>query len=154
MDPVHRGDNHYGYPGYPGDPVNQYDLDGKRWSWKRIKRFVKRNRVIIASFTAGFACGVVTAGIAAGACGVIAGGLAGAGAEWYWNRKASRRDIALAGVKGMMGYGGGGSVIGALGRHFGRRALRRWAVKYYPSTGCHVYRKPNSHKRKPWWRRW
>ncbi|WP_435851509.1 DNRLRE domain-containing protein [Streptomyces thermolilacinus] len=151
-DPVYGGgDNRYGYP---GDPINQFDLDGKKWSWKETKKFLKRNRVIIASFTAGFICGVATGGIAAGACGVIAGGFFGAGAKWYWNRKASRRDIALAGVKGMMGYGGGGSAVGAVVRHFGRKALRRWAVKHYPSTGRHVYRKPNSHKKKPWWRRW
>ncbi|MGY4742873.1 DNRLRE domain-containing protein [Streptomyces sp. ATMOS53] len=32
IDPVYRGgDNHYGYP---GDPISQFDLDGKRWSWK------------------------------------------------------------------------------------------------------------------------
>ncbi|MGA5171011.1 hypothetical protein, partial [Streptomyces lavendulocolor] len=36
-DPIHGGgDNRYGYP---GDPINQYDLDGKRWynpvSWVR-----------------------------------------------------------------------------------------------------------------------
>ncbi|MFF9650793.1 RHS repeat-associated core domain-containing protein [Streptomyces sp. NPDC014622] len=150
VDPVYGGgENRYGYP---GDPVNQFDIDGKSW-WSRTKRFVKRNRVIIASFSAGVACGVFTAGIAAGACGVIAGGLAGAGAKWYGNRKASRRDIAVAGVKGMMGYGGGGSAIGAIGRHFGGKALLRWSIKRYPSRGHHVRPIPRSHK-KPWWRRW
>ncbi|MEU8761546.1 DNRLRE domain-containing protein [Streptomyces sp. NPDC048659] len=35
IDPVYGGgDNRYGYP---GDPVNQYDLDGKSW-WGRFKR--------------------------------------------------------------------------------------------------------------------
>uniref|UniRef100_UPI00131A52FA hypothetical protein n=1 Tax=Streptomyces bikiniensis TaxID=1896 RepID=UPI00131A52FA len=43
-DPVHGGgDNRYGYP---GDPVNQYDLDGKRWynpvSWVRGWRKQRR----------------------------------------------------------------------------------------------------------------
>ncbi|MER8048150.1 RHS repeat-associated core domain-containing protein, partial [Streptomyces sp. NPDC094032] len=35
IDPVYGGgDNRYGYP---GDPINQYDLDGKSW-WSRFKR--------------------------------------------------------------------------------------------------------------------
>ncbi|MEU1277575.1 RHS repeat-associated core domain-containing protein [Streptomyces sp. NPDC005805] len=149
VDPVYGGgDNRYGYP---GDPVNQFDLDGKSW-WSRTKRFVKRNRVIIASFSAGVACGIVTAGVAAGACAVIAGGLAGAGAKWYGNRKASRRDIAVAGVKGMMGYGGGGMAIGSIARPWLRKGVSRWATKRYPSTGRHAKPTPRSHK-KPWWRR-
>ncbi|MFI5527395.1 DNRLRE domain-containing protein [Kitasatospora sp. NPDC051853] len=39
VDPVYGGgDNRYGYP---GDPVNQYDLDGQRWGWfKRAYRKV------------------------------------------------------------------------------------------------------------------
>ncbi|MFI8453684.1 hypothetical protein, partial [Streptomyces erythrochromogenes] len=36
-DPVYGGgDNRYGYP---GDPINQYDLDGKRW---RILKYLKK----------------------------------------------------------------------------------------------------------------
>ncbi|MFI7360521.1 hypothetical protein ACIBTP_42340, partial [Streptomyces avidinii] len=39
-DPVYGGgDNRYGYP---ADPINQYDLDGKRWGW--IKKAVKYGR--------------------------------------------------------------------------------------------------------------
>ncbi|MFE4620243.1 DNRLRE domain-containing protein [Streptomyces sp. NPDC056747] len=35
-DPVYGGgDNRYAYP---GDPINQYDLDGKVWWWKHVKR--------------------------------------------------------------------------------------------------------------------
>ncbi|WP_189554161.1 hypothetical protein, partial [Streptomyces lavendofoliae] len=41
------GDNRYGYP---GDPINQYDLDGKRWGWlkkayhygKKAYRYIRR----------------------------------------------------------------------------------------------------------------
>ncbi|MDN3263470.1 DNRLRE domain-containing protein [Streptomyces sp. CSDS2] len=36
IDPVYGGgDNRYGYP---GDPVNQYDLDGKAWGWLKPLR--------------------------------------------------------------------------------------------------------------------
>ncbi|MFE0035664.1 RHS repeat-associated core domain-containing protein [Streptomyces sp. NPDC059015] len=62
IDPVYGGgDNRYGYP---GDPVNQYDLDGKSW-WSKIKRGVKKvGRVAwkykwdIALTAAGFIPGV------------------------------------------------------------------------------------------------
>ncbi|MET9662618.1 hypothetical protein, partial [Streptomyces sp. NPDC006510] len=39
-DPVYGGgDNRYAYP---GDPTNQYDLDGRRWGWaKRGYRWAK-----------------------------------------------------------------------------------------------------------------
>ncbi|MGA6169649.1 DNRLRE domain-containing protein [Streptomyces sp. NPDC012600] len=40
IDPVYGGgDNRYGYP---GDPVNQFDLDGKAWWWKHAKRKASR----------------------------------------------------------------------------------------------------------------
>ncbi|WP_018547295.1 DNRLRE domain-containing protein [Streptomyces sp. LaPpAH-108] len=44
IDPVYGGgDNRYGYP---GDPVNQFDLDGKNWFKKQWNRFNnKRHRV-------------------------------------------------------------------------------------------------------------
>ncbi|MET9335968.1 hypothetical protein ACOZCG_31840, partial [Streptomyces pseudogriseolus] len=48
-DPVPGGgDNRYGYP---ADPINQYDLDGKRWGWlKKGYRYAKRGYHATRSF--------------------------------------------------------------------------------------------------------
>ncbi|MCQ0002537.1 hypothetical protein LUX00_19470 [Streptomyces sudanensis] len=55
MDPVHGGgDNRYGYP---GDPVNQYDLDGKRWRWGWKKRSYRSYGYSYRSRYASYRCG-------------------------------------------------------------------------------------------------
>ncbi|GAA3380740.1 hypothetical protein GCM10020367_69230 [Streptomyces sannanensis] len=42
IDPVHGGgDNRYGYP---GDPVNQFDLDGRSW-WSELKKKSKKKAI-------------------------------------------------------------------------------------------------------------
>ncbi|WP_407675842.1 RHS repeat-associated core domain-containing protein [Peterkaempfera bronchialis] len=152
IDPV-PGGNANAYEYVQADPLNQYDLDGKRcWScaWKSTKRFVKKNRVIIASVGAGVGCGLVissTAGLGVAACGFIAGGVAGAAAKWAGNRKASRRDIATAGVKGMFGYGGGGVIIGGLGRAALKKGLTAAAKKILPSAAKHAKKTPTRHRK-------
>ncbi|MEV2201894.1 RHS repeat-associated core domain-containing protein [Streptomyces fradiae] len=64
IDPVYGGgDNRYGYP---GDPVNQFDLDGKAWWWKHVKkrarswggRYVRWNRRQQARFVGTWTAGI------------------------------------------------------------------------------------------------
>ncbi|MFE4370527.1 DNRLRE domain-containing protein [Streptomyces sp. NPDC056835] len=152
VDPVYSGgDNAYAYP---GDPVNQFDLDGKWWSWKKTKRWVKRHRVGIAATAAGIGCGLFTAGLAAAGCAVVAGAAAGAGAKWYGNRRASFGSIARAGVAGATGIGPFGSVFGAVGRYGVKRAVTRWAVKRYPARGAHRVAGGSHRKKSSWWSSW
>ncbi|MGW5093626.1 DNRLRE domain-containing protein [Streptomyces nodosus] len=135
LDPV-PGGNANAYEYCNGDPLNRYDLDGKfswRKKWRSFKGIVKRHRVSIAAFGAGFVCGVATGGAAAAVCAVGAGALAGAAAKWYWNRKSSRGDLARAAWSGATS---GGPVGGAMGA--GVRGLgKRWLLKRFPATGRH-----------------
>lgn len=78
-DPVYGGgDDRYGYP---GDPVNAFDLDGKQWNWRKV---LKRTATV-TGFVAVGACIVATAGL----CGAAAGAALVASAAWngYQARK-------------------------------------------------------------------
>ncbi|MEU7015910.1 DNRLRE domain-containing protein, partial [Streptomyces sp. NPDC046385] len=152
IDPVYGGgDNRYAYP---GDPINQYDLDGKWWSWKKTKRWIKRHRVGIAAAGAGFACGLFTVGMAAAGCAIAAGAAAGAGAKWYWNRKASIGSIARAGVSGATGIGPFGATWGAIARYGVKRGAMRWLSWRYPSSGRHRAVFYRHRKKTSWWSSW
>ncbi|MBB1252376.1 DNRLRE domain-containing protein [Streptomyces sp. OF3] len=165
MDPVYGG-NATAYNYVYGDPLNKYDLDGRfcvlgkrkgggcrgSRTWNRGTRFAKRHRVGLAAVSAGFACGVITAGAAAAACGVIAGGLAGATAKKLGNRRASWGSVGRAGIYGAgvgaIGFSGGWGFRAATGIRFtpGRYLMRR-----SPGSGRH--RKPITNHRRGWWRR-
>ncbi|MFJ3906397.1 DNRLRE domain-containing protein [Streptomyces sp. NPDC090025] len=99
LDPIYGG-NANAYEYVQADPLNRYDLDGRRSWWRRGWGFIKRHRVGLASIAAGVACGAFTAGAATFACAGIAGALAGAGAKWLGNRRAGMDAYVQAGWSG------------------------------------------------------
>ncbi|MEU6271756.1 RHS repeat-associated core domain-containing protein [Streptomyces populi] len=130
VDPVPGGSaNAYEYCG--GDPLNQYDLNGL--SWHSFWGTVKRHRVGIASFSAGVACGVWSAGLAGGACAVLAGAAVGALAKYAGNRHAGRGAYYRAAVAGGKGNGPAGWAVGA----WGRRGLWVAAKRFFRGPGRH-----------------
>lgn len=102
IDPVYGGgDNFYGYP---GDPINQYDLDGKSW-WRRALRWTAIGAGVIGAV----ACG------ASIVCGLAVGAAAGAGA--YAASRAGTRRFRWGGLARSAGWGAlGGGGYGRIGR--------------------------------------
>ncbi|MFF9322858.1 RHS repeat-associated core domain-containing protein [Streptomyces sp. NPDC014735] len=107
IDPVFGGgDNPYGYP---GDPINQYDLDGKRW-WKKALR-----NSFVRGMATGVAVGAICAFSAGIGCAVVAGAAVGAGLNMLNyrvnNKRRTRRGYLGHGLKG----GAQGAFVGARG---------------------------------------
>lgn len=113
------------------DPLTHYDLNGL-W-WRSLWRTVKRHRVGIASFSAGVACGIWSAGLAGGACAVLAGAAVGALAKYAGNRHAGRGAYYRAAVAGGTGNGPAGWAVGA----WGRRGLWVAAKRFFRGPGRH-----------------
>jgi RHS repeat-associated protein len=81
-DPVYGGNpNTYTYP---VDPINQYDLDGRRWSWKKAAKW--------AGLAAMGACIVASAGLYGAAS------IAAAAVSTVASYRSGRRGWALAGT--------------------------------------------------------
>ncbi|MBM6405314.1 hypothetical protein JQN72_13800 [Phycicoccus sp. CSK15P-2] len=62
LDPI-PGGNDTAYA-YPNDPVNTYDLDGRRWSWRKVGRWAWKHKWDIALTASMFIPGVGIAGMA------------------------------------------------------------------------------------------
>ncbi|WP_102162435.1 DNRLRE domain-containing protein [Brevibacterium luteolum] len=93
---------------YPTDPINNTDLDGKKWTWRKGVRVA----VIGAGVIGALACG------AAIVCGIAVGAAAGFGAyaamhagkrSWRW-RKAAK--ATAFGAASGIGWGGGARAVG------------------------------------------
>jgi RHS repeat-associated protein len=120
-DPVPGGSaNAYEYGN--GDPVNNYDLDGKSW-WRKTLRWGAIGGGIIG----GIACG------ASIVCGVAVGVAAGAAAyaarhagrrSWSWRRFGY--SAAIGGASGLL-YSGGGRLIG--------HSMKSWRIGLKFSRG-------------------
>ncbi|MFE0642349.1 DNRLRE domain-containing protein [Streptomyces sp. NPDC058877] len=111
-DPVYGGgDNRYGYP---GDPVNQFDLDGKNWFKKKWRSFKKSKFVRWRGWRTVWKVGAIGVGVAAAlgcgvsiVCGIAAG--AAVGAMGYWGssgRKTWRGTLSAAGWGAAGGFFG------------------------------------------------
>ncbi|MFB7739350.1 DNRLRE domain-containing protein [Streptomyces sp. NPDC056112] len=124
VDPVPGGSaNAYEYGN--GDPVNNYDLDGKSW-WRKTLKWT----AIGAGVVGALACG------ASIVCGVAVGAAAGAGA--YAATHAGRRSWRWSGFGRAAGWGAvSGLSYGGAGRLIGHR-MKTWkyGVKFsHKATG-------------------
>ncbi|WP_443066227.1 DNRLRE domain-containing protein [Streptomyces sp. NBC_01262] len=124
VDPVPGGSaNSYEYCN--GDPINNFDLDGKSW-WRRALKYT----AIGAGIAGAIACG------ASVVCGIAVGAAAGAGAyaathagrrSWRWNGFAKATTVgALSGI----GWGGFTRGAGHEGIHLAWGGARRFGVSF------------------------
>ncbi|WP_323447380.1 DNRLRE domain-containing protein [Streptomyces yaizuensis] len=118
VDPVYGGGaNAYEYVN--GDPLNRYDLDGKRWSWKKVKRgfqrakrHVRKNWRTYAGYGATAACIVASAGTCAVASVAVFAATSAADVRRHGWRK-SRGSIARNAAWTAFGVGAGRFAAGS-----------------------------------------
>ncbi|MEU6547010.1 DNRLRE domain-containing protein [Streptomyces sp. NPDC046859] len=145
MDPVYGGSaNAYDY--VYGDPLNRYDLDGKWWSWKKVKRaarrvgrHVRRNWRTYAGYGATAACIVASAGTCAVASVAVFAATSYADVRRHGWRK-SRGSILRNAAWTAAGVGAGRFAAGSwwkssrgfarAGRHAAGRARHRMRFSY------------------------
>ena len=152
IDPVYGGGaNAYEYVN--GDPLNRFDLDGKRWSWKRTvrgvrsaARHVRKNWRTYAGYGATAACIIASAGTCAVANVAVFAATSYADVRrqgWRKSRGSIARNAAWTafGVgagrfaagswwKASRGYTRGGRHAAGRGRHAKRVSYRRTGLSY------------------------
>ncbi|MFD8914046.1 DNRLRE domain-containing protein [Streptomyces sp. NPDC059575] len=152
MDPVYGGSaNAYDY--VHADPLNRFDLDGKWWSWKKVKRaarragrHVRRNWRTYAGYGATAACIVASAGTCAVASVAVFAATSYADVRrqgWRKSRGSILRNAAWTAVgvgagrfaagswwKSSRGFARAGRHAASRGRHGMRVSYRRTAWNY------------------------
>jgi RHS repeat-associated protein len=154
MDPVYGGGaNAYEYVN--ADPLNRFDLDGKWWSWKKVKRgfkvaarHVRKNWRTYAGYGATAACIIASAGTCAVASVAVFAATAvadGRGGRWrtkkYWKSTAKSAAWTAVGVgagrfaagswwKSSRGFSRGGRHAAGRSSHAKRFSYRRTAWNY------------------------
>jgi RHS repeat-associated protein len=117
-DPIYGGNpNTYTYP---VDPINGYDLDGQKWTWKRAATVLA-----VASFA-------VCVGMSAGAClgvGLAAGAVSARASAGRWGGRTFARHLA---VNSAFAFGGAraGKALGAIYKYASRTGGPRYAARY------------------------
>ncbi|MQS06574.1 hypothetical protein FNX48_005085 [Streptomyces sp. IF17] len=117
IDPVYGGgDNLYGYP---GDPINQYDLDGRHWLFNKKNLSRLGTGLAVAGM---FGCGLCAAGSAVISLGIAAH-------DW---RSGKRREAVIGGLTAFTWGAGRAASWGA--KKYGK-SISRKAPKGIPNRG-------------------